>query len=112
MRAVVSKCVGSANELLALLYKLGTAQDPKQTAQVRAQRQRGRHPARRRASHALARARRVTAYSRAVGGWRAVRAVEGWQLVLVCHARLHGCVTCGSVTSESPQCTADARGAR
>ena len=103
VRAVVSKCVGSANELLALLYKLGTAQDPKQTAQVS---QRVRHTARCSASHALARAPDVSRLSRcAAGGRRAVRAVEGWQLVLFCHARLHRCVACGG---EPPHCMADA----
>lgn len=35
VRAVVTKAVDFTNQGLALLYKLGTAQDPKQTAQVR-----------------------------------------------------------------------------
>ena len=35
MRAVVAQAVDMTNQLLALLYKLGTGQDPKQTAQVR-----------------------------------------------------------------------------
>ena len=35
VRAVVAQAVDMTNQLLALLYKLGTGQDPKQTAQVR-----------------------------------------------------------------------------
>ena len=35
MRAVVAQAVDITNQGLALLYKLGTGQDPKQSAQVR-----------------------------------------------------------------------------
>jgi hypothetical protein len=35
VRTAVSQAVVIANDALALLYKLGTGQEPKQTAQVR-----------------------------------------------------------------------------
>ena len=88
VRGVVSKCVGSVNELLALLYKLGTAQDPKQTAQARARAARAarrggrRAPSRR--SHAVARAQprpRLTGTRgavQAVGALYVLSKVGGW----------------------------------
>lgn len=86
VRGVVSKCVGSVNELLALLYKLGTAQDPKQTAQARAApaSRRGVRRAPSRRSHAVARAQpppRLTGTrgaTQAVGALYVLSKVGGW----------------------------------
>lgn len=105
VRAVVTKAVDFTNQGLALLYKLGTAQDPKQTAQVRCLVGGAGRVVRQRAGAAwnvrVRQGPQLTACPTTPGCRCPVLGSEGRQLVLIHHARVPECVAralCAAVT--------------